>query len=79
MMPPDSPAAAPADGGDAAEAAQVIETHRAMLEALICPLTQGPLTLDAARAELHSRRAGLAYPIRAGIPIMLESEARPLD
>jgi uncharacterized protein YbaR (Trm112 family) len=50
-----------------------------MLEALVCPLTQGPLTYDAAAQELISRSAGLAFPIREGIPIMLESEARVLE
>jgi uncharacterized protein YbaR (Trm112 family) len=52
---------------------------RRMLEALVCPLTQGPLTYDAAAQELISRSAGLAFPIREGIPIMLESEARVLE
>ncbi len=52
---------------------------RRMLEALICPLTQGPLTYDAGAQELISRSAGLAFPIREGIPIMLESEARSLE
>ncbi len=52
---------------------------RRMLDALICPLTQGPLTYDAAAQELISRSAGLAFPIREGIPIMLESEARALE
>ena len=51
---------------------------RRMLEALVCPLTQRPLTYDAAAQELISRSAGIAFPIREGIPIMLESEARPL-
>jgi uncharacterized protein YbaR (Trm112 family) len=50
-----------------------------MLEALICPLTQTMLTWDAERQELVSKAAGLAYPVRGGIPIMLESEARKLD
>lgn len=52
---------------------------RKMLEALVCPLTQGLLTYDAERQELVSRNAGLAFPIRDGIPIMLVSEARQLD
>lgn len=51
---------------------------RRMLEALICPLSQEALEWDASRAELISRKAGLAYPVRDGIPIMLESEARRL-
>lgn len=50
-----------------------------MLEALVCPLTQTALRYDADRQELISRAAQLAFPIRAGIPIMLESEARALD
>jgi uncharacterized protein YbaR (Trm112 family) len=53
--------------------------NRHMLEALICPITHGPLSFDEARMELVSRGAGLAFPIREGIPIMLESEARALD
>jgi len=55
------------------------QIDRRMLEALICPITHGPLNYDADRAELISRMAGLAFPIREGIPIMLESEARALD
>ncbi len=49
-----------------------------LLELLVCPLTKGPLRYDRARNELVSERAGLAYPIRDGIPIMLVEEARPL-
>lgn len=52
---------------------------RRMLEALTCPITQGRLEYDAARSELISRTAHLAYPIRNGIPIMLPDEARDLD
>ena len=52
---------------------------RRMLEALVCPVSQNGLDWDAARSELVSRKAGLAFPVRDGIPIMLESEARPLD
>jgi uncharacterized protein YbaR (Trm112 family) len=50
-----------------------------MLEALICPQTQGPLRYDAERQELISDAAHLAFPIRDGIPIMLVSEARVLE
>lgn len=50
-----------------------------LLEILVCPLTKGPLEYDRARGELISRKAGLAYPIRDGIPIMLPDEARPLE
>ncbi|TBX28219.1 Trm112 family protein [Nioella sediminis] len=52
---------------------------RKMLEALVCPVTQGTLSYDADAGELVSRAAGLAFPIRNGIPIMLEDEARKLD
>lgn len=52
---------------------------RKLLEILVCPLTKGPLEYDAARQELVSRKAKLAYPIREGIPIMLPEEARKLD
>ncbi len=50
-----------------------------LLEILVCPVTKGPLRYDAARAELVSEQAGLAFPIRDGIPIMLVDEARRLD
>ncbi len=50
-----------------------------LLEILVCPLTKGPLRYDAEREELISEQAGLAYPIRDGIPIMLIDEARKLD
>ena len=49
-----------------------------LLELLVCPLTKETLEYDAARQELISRRAKLAYPIRDGIPIMLPEEARQL-
>ena len=52
---------------------------RKMLEALVCPQTQGRLEYDAANQELVSRSAHLAYPIRDGIPIMLIDEARDID
>jgi uncharacterized protein len=50
-----------------------------LLEILVCPLTKGPLDYDAARQELISSQARLAYPIRDGIPIMLPEEARELE
>ncbi|THD73793.1 Trm112 family protein [Thalassobius vesicularis] len=52
---------------------------RRMLEALICPLTHGPLDYDAEAQELVSKSAKLAFPIRNGIPVMLLDEARALD
>ena len=50
-----------------------------LLEILVCPVTRSTLSYDAARQELISRAAKLAYPIRDGIPIMLPEEARPLE
>ena len=50
-----------------------------LLEALVCPATGGRLEYDAGQAELVSRTAMLAYPIRSGIPIMLIDEARKID
>jgi uncharacterized protein YbaR (Trm112 family) len=50
-----------------------------LLEILVCPRTKTSLHYDEARQELISRTARLAYPIRDGIPIMLEEEARQLD
>ncbi|MDX5383490.1 MAG: Trm112 family protein [Rhodobacterales bacterium] len=52
---------------------------RRMLEALVCPRTGGRLEYDADHQELISKSAGLAYPIRNGIPVMLVDEARKLD
>lgn len=54
-------------------------TDRRMLEALICPQTHTTLTYDAENQELVSKAAGLAFPIRGGIPVMLIDEARKLD
>jgi uncharacterized protein len=50
-----------------------------LLEILVCPVTKGPLEYDPARQELISRAAKLAYPIRDGVPIMLQEEARRID
>jgi len=50
-----------------------------LLEILVCPLTKGPLEYDPIAGELISRKAGLAYPVRDGIPIMLPEEARKLQ
>jgi hypothetical protein len=50
-----------------------------LLAILVCPLTHGPLEHDPVRRELISRAAGLAYPIRDGVPVMLPEEARRLD
>lgn len=69
-------------GAGAAEDApptRVAAAERHMLEALICPVTHATLRYDAQAQELVSKSAGLAYPIRDGIPIMLVDEARELD
>ncbi len=50
-----------------------------LLELLVCPVTKGPLRFDKARQELISHSARLAYPVRDGIPVLLENEARTLD
>lgn len=55
------------------------EVDPKLLELLVCPLTKGRLRLDRERSELVSESAGVAYPIRDGVPIMLVSEARKLE
>lgn len=55
------------------------EADPALLQILVCPVTKGPLTYDREAQELISKAAGLAYPIRKGIPIMLPEEARKLS
>lgn len=49
-----------------------------LLELLVCPVTKGPLDYDQEKQELVSRSARLAYPVRDGLPVLLESEARTL-
>lgn len=49
-----------------------------LLELLVCPVTKGPLEYNHEKQELMSRSARLAYPVRDGIPILLENEARPM-
>ena len=55
------------------------EADRKMLEALVCPVTQGPLSYDADAQELISKKAKLAFPIQNGVPIMLPDEARKIE
>lgn len=50
-----------------------------LLDILVCPITKGALTYDGEKQELISKKAGLAYPIRDGIPVMLADEARKLE
>ena len=54
------------------------EIDRQLLEVLVCPLTRGPLVYDRSNSELISHQARKAYPVRAGVPIMLVDEARDL-
>ena len=56
-----------------------METDPKLLEILVCPLTRATLTYDREKQELVSRSAGLAYPIRGGVPVMLPDEARKLS
>jgi hypothetical protein len=65
--------------GEAAGEAKAAGIDPKLLEILVCPVTHTRLTYDAERQELISTAAGLAYPIRDGIPIMLQDEARPLS
>ena len=59
--------------------ASAAEVDPRLLEVLVCPLTRAPLVYDRDRAELVSKAARLAYPVRDGVPVMLPEEARPLD
>jgi uncharacterized protein YbaR (Trm112 family) len=52
---------------------------RRMLDGLVCPVSQGTLSYDAEKQELVSKAGKIAFPIRDGIPIMLQDEARSLD
>jgi len=61
------------------EAMPVVRVDPKLLELLVCPVTKATLEYDAARQELVSRPAKLAYPIRDGIPIMLPEEARVIE
>jgi uncharacterized protein YbaR (Trm112 family) len=55
------------------------EVDKKLLDILVCPVTKGPLVYDKEKQELISRAARLAYPIRDGIPVMLEDEARRIS
>jgi uncharacterized protein YbaR (Trm112 family) len=59
--------------------ALAVEVDPRLLEILVCPVTRGPLEYDREKAELVSRAAKLAYPIRDGVPIMLPEEAREIE
>ena len=66
-------------GGDTGKGDTAKRLDPRLLEILVCPRTKTALIYDEARQELVSRAASLAYPIRDGIPVMLEEEARRLD
>lgn len=61
-----------------APALPAVEPDPRLLEVLVCPASRGPLKYDRAKQELVSVQAGLAYPIRDGVPVMLIEEARQL-
>lgn len=61
------------------EPANTVPLDPRLLEILVCPVTKGVLEYDRTAGELISRKAGLAFPIRDGIPIMLPDEARPIE
>ena len=67
---------APAPSAPSAPPSSPIDTR--LLELLVCPVTKGPLSYDRERQELVSHSARLAYPVRDGIPVLLENEARTL-
>lgn len=75
---PASEAANPGAGAEGTVAAAHGGLDPRLLEVLRCPASGGPLELDAQRGELISRTAGLAYPIRDGVPVMLPEEAREI-
>ncbi|HJS45817.1 MAG TPA: Trm112 family protein [Rhizomicrobium sp.] len=56
-----------------------METDPKLLEILVCPMTKATLHYDREKQELVSRAAGLAYPIRGGVPVMLQDQARRLS
>lgn len=64
---------------ESAEARRQAPIDPRLLEILVCPVTKGSLDFDREANELISRKAGLAYPVRDGIPIMLPEEARKLE
>ena len=57
----------------------VPQTNPSLLSALVCPITGGPLSLSSDKSELISKSAKIAFPIRDGIPIMVQGEARNLN
>ena len=79
MSQTDHATSATGDAPGGAAPARPAPVDPRLLEILVCPVTKGELVYDRDAGELISRKAGLAYPIRDGIPIMLPDEARRLD
>jgi uncharacterized protein len=69
----------PPEQAAAPESNRPVPVDPRLLEILVCPVTKGPLIYDREAGELISKKAGLAFPVRDGIPIMLPEEARKLD
>ena len=69
----------PAKQRDTQKSPQAREPDPRLLALLVCPLTKKPLVYEKSQQELVSPEAGLAYPIRDGIPVMLEDQTRPLE
>jgi uncharacterized protein len=78
QKPPEAAAEAPRPAEARAAETRGGQVDPKLLEILVCPVTHTRLRYDAEKQELVSEAAGLAYPIRDGIPIMLQDEARPL-
>ena len=79
MSESDNPEQGQSQGSETESGARGSTVDPKLLEILVCPVSHGPLRYDRERQELVSEAAGLAYPIRDGIPIMLADEARTLD
>ena len=71
--------AVPITGSDDGSGAAPSASNPRMLEILVCPVTRSTLRYDAARQELISDAAKLAFPIRGGIPVIVTDEARPIE
>ena len=78
-LPPGHPTPAQPIAGPDDRPAVLPDLDPRLLAILVCPVTKGPLTYDRAAGELISHKAGLAFPVRDGVPIMLPEEARSLD
>jgi len=66
-------------GGQGRRFIMALMIDQELLNILVCPVSRAPLEYDEKAGELLCRQSGLAYPVRDGIPVLLESEARPLS